>query len=80
MSGSADVGVVALSLALSPNMKDKGPYFDVPAALLVSTIPPKASYVAHDPEVPQEAVLTTCVRSTARRICFEDLTAQRIAH
>jgi len=31
MSGSADVGVVALSLALSPNMKDKGRYFEVPA-------------------------------------------------
>ncbi len=30
-SGSADVGVVALSLALSPNMKDKGRYFEVPA-------------------------------------------------
>jgi molybdate transport system substrate-binding protein len=30
MSGSADVGVVALSLALSPNMKDKGRYFEVP--------------------------------------------------
>jgi molybdate transport system substrate-binding protein len=31
MSGSADVGIVALSLALSPNMKDKGRYFEVPA-------------------------------------------------
>lgn len=31
MSGSADIGVVALSLALSPNMKDKGRYFEVPA-------------------------------------------------
>lgn len=31
MSGSADVGVVALSLAISPNMKDKGRYFEVPA-------------------------------------------------
>jgi molybdate transport system substrate-binding protein len=30
-SGSADVGVVALSLALSPNMKDKGRYAEVPA-------------------------------------------------
>jgi molybdate transport system substrate-binding protein len=29
-SGSADVGVVALSLALSPNMKDKGRYAEVP--------------------------------------------------
>jgi molybdate transport system substrate-binding protein len=26
VSGSADVGIVALSLALSPNMKDKGRY------------------------------------------------------
>ena len=31
MSGSADVGLVALSLALSPNMKDKGRYAQVPA-------------------------------------------------
>jgi molybdate transport system substrate-binding protein len=31
-SGSADVGIVALSLALSPNMKDKGRYAEVPAA------------------------------------------------
>jgi molybdate transport system substrate-binding protein len=31
VSGSADVGIVALSLALSPNMKDKGRYVEVPA-------------------------------------------------
>jgi len=30
-SGSADVGIIALSLALSPNMKDKGRYAEVPA-------------------------------------------------
>jgi molybdate transport system substrate-binding protein len=30
VSGAADVGVVALSLALSPNMKDKGRYAEVP--------------------------------------------------
>ncbi len=29
-SGAADVGVVALSLALSPNMKDRGRYVEVP--------------------------------------------------
>jgi molybdate transport system substrate-binding protein len=32
LSGSADVGIVALSLALSPNMKDKGRYAEVPAS------------------------------------------------
>jgi molybdate transport system substrate-binding protein len=32
LSGSADVGIVALSLALSPNMKGKGRYVEVPAA------------------------------------------------
>jgi molybdate transport system substrate-binding protein len=32
MSGSADVGIVAFSLALSPNMKGKGRYVEVPAA------------------------------------------------
>ena len=32
LSGSADAGIVALSLALSPNMKDKGRYIEVPAA------------------------------------------------
>jgi molybdate transport system substrate-binding protein len=31
MSGSADVGIVALSLALSANMKDKGRYAEIPA-------------------------------------------------
>ncbi|HET7209821.1 MAG TPA: molybdate ABC transporter substrate-binding protein [Terriglobales bacterium] len=31
VSGSADVGIVALSLALSPNMKDKGRYSEIPA-------------------------------------------------
>ncbi len=30
MSGSADVGIVALSLALSPNIKDKGRYAQIP--------------------------------------------------
>ena len=29
LSGSADVGIVALSLALSPNMKDKGRYSEI---------------------------------------------------
>ncbi len=32
VSGAADVGIVALSLALSPNMKDKGRYAEVPLA------------------------------------------------
>jgi molybdate transport system substrate-binding protein len=32
VSGSADVGIVALSLALSPNMKDKGRYAEVPTS------------------------------------------------
>src|SRR5229473_1323627 len=31
LSGSADIGVVALSLALSPNMKDKGRYTEIPS-------------------------------------------------
>jgi len=31
VSGSADAGIVALSLALSPNMKDKGRYAEVPS-------------------------------------------------
>jgi molybdate transport system substrate-binding protein len=31
VSGSADIGVVALSLVLSPNMKDKGRYKEIPA-------------------------------------------------
>ncbi|HXY03272.1 MAG TPA: molybdate ABC transporter substrate-binding protein [Terriglobales bacterium] len=31
VSGSADIGIVALSLALSPNMKDKGRYAEVPS-------------------------------------------------
>jgi molybdate transport system substrate-binding protein len=31
VSGSADVGMVALALALSPNMKGKGRYAEVPS-------------------------------------------------
>jgi len=31
LSGSADAGIVALSLAVAPNMKDKGRYVEVPA-------------------------------------------------
>jgi molybdate transport system substrate-binding protein len=30
-SGNADIGIVALSLALAPTMKDKGRYFEIPA-------------------------------------------------
>lgn len=30
VSGAADVGIVALALALSPNMKDKGRYVEIP--------------------------------------------------
>jgi molybdate transport system substrate-binding protein len=32
VSGAADVGIVALSLALSPDMKNKGRYREIPAA------------------------------------------------
>lgn len=31
-SGAADAGIVALSLAVSPNMKDKGQYAEIPSA------------------------------------------------
>ncbi|HXN86648.1 MAG TPA: molybdate ABC transporter substrate-binding protein [Candidatus Binataceae bacterium] len=31
-SGSADIGIVALSLAISPTMKDTGKYFEIPGA------------------------------------------------
>jgi molybdate transport system substrate-binding protein len=31
-SGAADAGMIALALALSPNMKDKGRYVEIPAA------------------------------------------------
>ena len=30
VSGSADAGIVALSLALAPSMKEKGKYVDIP--------------------------------------------------
>lgn len=32
VSGNADVGIVALSLAVAPSMKDKGRYAEIPAA------------------------------------------------
>src|SRR5205823_14546996 len=31
VSGSADIGIVALSLAVAPSMKTKGRYFEIPA-------------------------------------------------
>jgi molybdate transport system substrate-binding protein len=31
LSGSADAGIIALSLALSPNIKDKGRYVEIPS-------------------------------------------------
>jgi molybdate transport system substrate-binding protein len=31
VSGSADIGIVALSLAISPNMKDRGRYAEIPS-------------------------------------------------
>jgi len=31
VSGAADVGILALSLAMSPNMKDRGRYVEIPA-------------------------------------------------
>jgi molybdate transport system substrate-binding protein len=30
-TGAADVGIIALSLALSPNMRDRGRYFEIPS-------------------------------------------------
>ncbi|HLI80328.1 MAG TPA: molybdate ABC transporter substrate-binding protein [Candidatus Binataceae bacterium] len=30
-SGNADIGIIALSLAMAPAMKDKGKYFEIPA-------------------------------------------------
>jgi len=35
-SGSADVGIIALSLAIAPAMKEKGRYMEVPASLYPS--------------------------------------------
>jgi molybdate transport system substrate-binding protein len=32
ISGSVDAGIIALSLAISPNMKDKGRYVEIPAS------------------------------------------------
>ena len=31
VSGGADVGIIALSLAVAPSMKDKGKYYEIPA-------------------------------------------------
>lgn len=39
VSGSADVGVVALSLALSPNMKDRGRYVEMSKSLKMNIRP-----------------------------------------
>ena len=52
VSGSADAGIIALSLALAPSMKEKGKYFEIPgddypaieqAAVVMKSSPQKAT-------------------------------------
>ena len=75
MSGSAQVGIVALSLALSPNMKDKGRYAEIPP----SEYPPidQACVIARSSKNKETArqflafIKTATVSDTLKRYGFE---------
>ena len=75
VSGSADVGIVALSLALSPIMKDKGRYVEIPT----DEYPPiqQAGVVLSSSKNKQVAkqflsfIRTTAAADTLRRYGFE---------
>ncbi len=81
VSGSADVGIVALSLALSPNMRDKGRYFEVPT----SDYPPieQACVILSSSKNKETAkqfllfIKTASVGDTLRRYGFEVANASK---
>ncbi|MGB8063020.1 MAG: molybdate ABC transporter substrate-binding protein [Candidatus Sulfotelmatobacter sp.] len=75
VSGAADVGVLALSLALSPNLKDKGRYAEIP----VAAYPPieQACVILNSPKDKETAkqflsyIKTAAVGATLKRYGFE---------
>jgi molybdate transport system substrate-binding protein len=75
VSGSADLGIVALSLALSPSMRDKGRYVEIPT----DEYPPieQAGVILSSSKNKQVAkqflsfVKTTAVADTLRRYGFD---------
>jgi molybdate transport system substrate-binding protein len=81
VSGSADVGIVALSLALSPNMRDKGRYAEIPT----NDYPPieQACVIltsSKNQETAQQFlsfVKTPAIRETFRRYGFEVASQQQ---
>jgi molybdate transport system substrate-binding protein len=81
MSGSADMGIVALSLALSPNMKDKGRYVEIP----VGEYPPieQACVILNSSKNKETAkqflsfIKTAEVAETLRKYGFDVQSSQR---
>src|SRR3979411_1677710 len=75
VSGSADVGIVALSLALSPNMRDKGRY----AEILAEEYPPieQACVIVKSPKNKETArqflafIKTAAIADLLRRYGFD---------
>jgi molybdate transport system substrate-binding protein len=75
-SGSADVGIVALSLALAPSMADKGVYFEIP----VDSYPPieQAGVIlnwaadARAAEAFRDYLISDAGRATLARFGFSD--------
>jgi molybdate transport system substrate-binding protein len=75
VSGSADVGIVALSLALSPSMRDKGRYVEIPT----DEYPPieQAGVILNSSKNKEVAkqflsfIKTTTVADTLRRYGFD---------
>jgi molybdate transport system substrate-binding protein len=80
VSGSADLGIVALSLAMSPNMEDKGRYAEIPA----SEYPPieQACVILNSSKHKETAtqflsfVKTPAVADTLRRYGFDVQSSQ----
>lgn len=81
VSGSADVGIVALSLALSPGMKDKGRYVEIPA----SDYPPisQACVILHSSKDKETAkqflafIKTAAVGNTLKKYGFDVESSKR---
>jgi molybdate transport system substrate-binding protein len=71
VSGSADAGIVALSLALAPSMKEKGKYAEIPAAKYpaieqAAVILKSSQHKGHCPAIPGFSEDASHPRSPAR--------------
>jgi molybdate transport system substrate-binding protein len=81
VSGSADVGIVALSLALSPNMKDKGRYVEITAgdypAIAQANVILSSSKNKETAKQLLSFIKTAAVGDTLKRYGFDVQSSQR---